>query len=1157
MSAMITAFHYDLGGREVYEDRVRAETVMNRAGLKLDVAVVADGVGGRDRGERAAQIAVDVIFRLLQESNSSDIPGLLTQIIQQANHMIYQEGQRNPTKFQGASTTLSMAVVVNNQRLYIANVGDSQVYLYRDGKLIQLSLDHTFANMMPIQGKMSVPEARQHPRAGVVMRALGPRPQTKVDIGLYANTTDMKLAEKRGRSGIQLKMGDSILVCSDGLTKIARTGSPYVTEDEIIRVLMNQEGEKAARSLVSFALGRDADDNVSAAIIQTVDPSRTKRMQDEDRETRRRQTMITGGIVGAVVLIAAIIIGFFIRSGQQTTAQATAEAETLLAEQTRFFEDATAEAVYAEQAIAQTIAAYTPTPTPLPTLTPTPFILPEAGQVAVAFVGPERIVVRERESVASGDLPLQLQINHTGGADFKDASLYGFPQTALQVREVTNTSANLILEKGSQVFIETGAYPNGVEINFDQDSQLSSFVFGSCMAADYGATTNSLRLSCFEGTCGYFNIAEQNIIPEGTFVEVDLADLTHPVLNTGELSLEQVLIYDTFLRGVISGDGVLDADTCLARFIPTPTPEPTATIVIPTRTPRPTAPSLYGGEDSGFLPPPGGDLARQNGQDSPPPSQWGGAFFLLTVLGLLTSIQIKSHHTKRKIFLAAGVIGAFMLAVYGMTLAPSVVGYDSAELVTGAYTLGIVHPSGYPLFLLLGKLFTLLPAGDVAYRVNLMTAVFSALTISGLYLTAFSLTRHVLAAALAALMLGLSPYFWSMSVVAEVYTLNTLVTIGAIYFLLAWRENQRNRFLYAGIFCAGLGMANHVSVIFLAPAVAYLFWEQRHRLSISKMANIGLLAITPLLLYLYLPLRYMANPSLNYVADYYDVNLTTFRGVLWMISGEAYHIFATGYSAADLLREAWLFMGQLIESFTPAGFALGLIGLGVLLYQKRSTAVFLLLIFCAHTAFYVNYNVIDKHTMFLPSFLIWALWLAVGLRFVLEQARQRINLINLRAAGPVLASLPLLFLFWTQWPQNDLSQNQTNVVIAQTIMAEAPSDAVLVADWSTSVVLEYYQLVEAQRTDLKIINRSRYQVATYYDHWKEGEKSHEEILSAIEQEEAVMMGGFSTRPVFQVVSELDSLYTISAEIVRPAALLQPYEAPICDPAGDPYGICLP
>lgn len=312
------------GKRDVYEDRVKAEQLKTGSGLNLSVAAVVDGVGGENKGEYAAQLAIDNLFRYLKQGQESDISILLSNAVQAANRAVYAVSSETD----GASCTLAVAAVTDANLLFIANVGDSRIYLVRGEKLTQLTMDHTFANIMPLRGKMSKELAQQNPRADVLMWALGQKERVPVDVGFYVGTDDFAVANERGKKGIPLRQGDSILICSDGLIKASPAGEPYTTDDEIISVLNRQEGTDAAKTLVSFALGRDADDNVSAAVLQMPDPQRAARA--------RRPLYAIAGVAALVVLLAiGVIFGLSSRATAETEVQlnatATAEAGAIAA----------------------------------------------------------------------------------------------------------------------------------------------------------------------------------------------------------------------------------------------------------------------------------------------------------------------------------------------------------------------------------------------------------------------------------------------------------------------------------------------------------------------------------------------------------------------------------------------------------------------------------------------------------------------------------------------------------------------------------------------------------------------------------------------------------------------------------------------------------
>lgn len=458
--------------------------------------------------------------------------------------------------------------------------------------------------------------------------------------------------------------------------------------------------------------------------------------------------------------------------------------------------------------------------------------------------------------------------------------------------------------------------------------------------------------------------------------------------------------------------------------------------------------------------------------------------------------------------LSPQALAAAAFIVYLLTAAPGVYGFDSAELATGAYTLGIVHPPGYPLYLLLGKLFTYLPFGDVAYRLNLMSAVFAALTVYLLHRIIGALTGNRLVAWAGAVFFACSNYFWQMAVVAEVYTLHTFLLAACLWALIVWDESGQKRFLAAFALIFGLSLSNHTTSLLFAPAFAWWVASSKrwrwNRSSIPLLAGMLGLFVLGLSPYLYLPLRALANPPLNYLDDYYQVDLTTPAGLFWMVSGRAYRFFAFAYSPAEVPAEVLRFLDYLWRNFFGVGVLLGLAGFAWLWKQRPRQTAALAILLAANTIFYINYRVLDKDTMFLPSYLVWAVLLAAGMMAAREWAQQRVTEGLLHpAARPVLAGALVLLsvlLLPLNWRWVDMSQASGPGKFAQAVLRTMEPNARVVAQWSPAVVLEYYQLVEGERPDLVIYNRSRAGVARFYHFWEAG-LPPDKILKEIDEEE--------------------------------------------------------
>src|SRR3990167_823680 len=154
----------------------------------------------------------------------------------------------------------------------------------------------------------------------------------------------------------------------------------------------------------------------------------------------------------------------------------------------------------------------------------------------------------------------------------------------------------------------------------------------------------------------------------------------------------------------------------------------------------------------------------------------------------------------KKIFLtdliaALGIFGSTLI-VYTLTLSRSVYFGDSGEFIAVAKTLGIAHPPGYPLYSMLAHLFTYLPFGNIAFRVNLFSAVTSSLTVVVVYFICLKLTRNRLASASASLFLAFSYLFWLYSLVTEVFSLNNLFVALIVLFCLHIFENPQGKKLF-------------------------------------------------------------------------------------------------------------------------------------------------------------------------------------------------------------------------------------------------------------------------------------------------------------------------------------------------------------------------
>lgn len=417
--------------------------------------------------------------------------------------------------------------------------------------------------------------------------------------------------------------------------------------------------------------------------------------------------------------------------------------------------------------------------------------------------------------------------------------------------------------------------------------------------------------------------------------------------------------------------------------------------------------------------------------------------------------------------------------LYLRTLAPTVYNLDSAELTTAAATGGILRATGYPLYLLVGRFWAALPIGDAGFRLNLFSAFCGALTLMLLELSLRRLRVGPWARLGALGLLAVAPYFWAMSLIAEVYTLHTALLAAILLACLRWRDQQTPSRLAHLVFLFVLSMANHAATVLALPALLYFVAagaQPQTRRELLRWRSWRLAAPAALLaasVFLILPLRFAAAPAFNYAGEFnaqgvfVPVNLQTVRGFLWLVTGRSFAGQMFGYDVAGGVGQLAAYGAQLWEAFFAVGIGPGLLGLLLLWRRDRALGGALLLLFLANVLFFVNYRVIDKNTMFLPTYVVWTLWLGVGLQQLLGWLR---HTPLLQPARLLLAALVLLAVAWN-WQRVDLSHDWSARRQAEAILAQVEPDAIILGWWDTVPAVQYLQFVEQRRPDVLAINR--------------------------------------------------------------------------------------
>ncbi len=350
--------------------------------------------------------------------------------------------------------------------------------------------------------------------------------------------------------------------------------------------------------------------------------------------------------------------------------------------------------------------------------------------------------------------------------------------------------------------------------------------------------------------------------------------------------------------------------------------------------------------------------------------------------------------------LMAALVGGCALLLYIATLAPTVLPGDGGEFQFVPCLAGIAHPTGYPLYILLGWAWShLLPLGDVAYRMNLFSAFWAALAVALLYPTVRLLLAQAvphlapgmnrLLSVLAALTFAVTPTLWSQATIAEVYGLHIFFVVLLLYLALRRGEQPDLRSPVPLAFSFGLALTHHRTTLLLAPALlVYLrltardkrLWPPATR-RLFPTACYLLLAITlPLLLYLYIPLRAPQTPYLRLPLDA-DRELVlyenTWADFLDFVAGGPFG--GSVDLTVDLGARLSMAWGLLRAEIPWPGLVLALTGLlGLLLYRRWAILALTGLAYTAVVAFNLVYTIGDIFVLFIPSYLIVVLWMALG-----------------------------------------------------------------------------------------------------------------------------------------------------------------------------------
>jgi hypothetical protein len=421
----------------------------------------------------------------------------------------------------------------------------------------------------------------------------------------------------------------------------------------------------------------------------------------------------------------------------------------------------------------------------------------------------------------------------------------------------------------------------------------------------------------------------------------------------------------------------------------------------------------------------------------------------------------------KRLSLVPLVVSLVLGTVYAATLlrGPGHSG-DTAEFQLAGRVLGTSHPPGNPGYLLLNHVFThAFPLGSVASRANLLSALFALGAVLFLYAALRRLAVPAHWAAAAGLTFGLTPTWWRYSVVAEVYTLHVLFVAAVFWALLRWHQTRRDRDFYLACGLYAFAFGNHLSMVTLLPAVAFLVWSTDPRVFRDRRRILAVsgLVVLAALQYLY-PLWRSRVPSTPYLAE----STPDLASLVPYVTGRQFHAAIFAAPLHELVtRKVPEFLALWVSECWPL---LPFAALGVFLWKGRAAGGFLLLAWLGTLGFALGYEIVDIEAYYLPVYWVTALCAGVGLAGAARGLRLRLHpwWDTLRPGWIVAAALPLALAIgnWRDVQRDKRPQAARRVEsFLHAVEHGLAPPVVVVAGYHEYQYLLYYILVEKRGRD--------------------------------------------------------------------------------------------
>lgn len=406
--------------------------------------------------------------------------------------------------------------------------------------------------------------------------------------------------------------------------------------------------------------------------------------------------------------------------------------------------------------------------------------------------------------------------------------------------------------------------------------------------------------------------------------------------------------------------------------------------------------------------------------------------------------------------------------VYFSTVAPGLIQFgDSPKFQFIGLVNGIPHPTGYPLYILISKLFlAVTPFSNVALSMNVMSAIFAIFAVVLVHLTVLNLTKNSLIGLLIALTFALSRTFWSQAIIAEVYTLNAFCVALVLWFVILWEETNDIRYFYLAWATICIGLGNHATLIFFTIGLmsSLLITDIQRLKTWSFWLIISSTIFLTLLQYLYL-----------FWLTQQDLLYSEFEGHSWgdfllFVAGGG---FQSRFLATDLLLGFQQYQLSLVTELTVLMIGLATVG-AVALFSRQKTLLYLLFSFAGYLLFTITYSISDIVVYYIPLYLIVSVLAGVGLDFVFNEIAKKSSsmALNRTIQGLMIGVFLILptHLYYSNFELGDWFLEEKNSANLRRQLLEVPQNSIVFTpenrDWWRVLYLKH---AEGYLADSQII----------------------------------------------------------------------------------------